>query len=385
MIGNVRIRKRMRIKDSERTSRMDPQCLGSPGSARRSRLDRPMRAIRLAWLATLFVALASSVRAQDRVEIKGEGVPAKGEIQSVSPTEIVIKVGNNDRTIEVRKVTRFTLAGEPQELTQARRLIGESRYEDALKALGKIDIAKIERDLIKQEIAYHAALATARLALAGGDKKAAEQQLLKFIVGTNQKTPHFFEAGEILGQLAVAQADYKNAEKYFNSITKAPWPEYKMKASVLTGRALQAQARWDDAMKSFETVLAESLDDAAAQEFKLQATVGKAHCLGELDKPADGLKLLESLIQSSDPQQKPELFARAYNAQGACYRRNSQPKDALLAYLHTHLLFNRDAETHAEALYYLTDLWNQVNKPDRAVTTSGLLKSRYAGSPWARK
>ena len=77
------------------------------------------------------------------------------------------------------------------------------------------------------------------------------------------------------------------------------------------------------------------------------------------------------------------LFARAYNALGRCYMKQNKPKDAVLALLHTDVLFYADADAHAEALYYLSKLWSDINKSDRAVAARSTLRERYAGSIWA--
>ena len=78
-------------------------------------------------------------------------------------------------------------------------------------------------------------------------------------------------------------------------------------------------------------------------------------------------------------------MAQAYNAQGVCYLANSQPKDALIAFLHTSELFYQDPDTHAEALYQLSKLWELVKKSGEANRARGLLRERYGDSVWAQK
>jgi tetratricopeptide (TPR) repeat protein len=102
----------------------------------------------------------------------------------------------------------------------------------------------------------------------------------------------------------------------------------------------------------------------------------------ETGKAEEGLALLQDLINKNDPQDVP-LFARTYNALGKCHQKLNKPKDAVLAYLHTDVLFYTDADAHAEALYNLSKLWGDVNKQDRAVAARATLKERYAGTVWA--
>ncbi len=53
-----------------------------------------------------------------------------------------------------------------------------------------------------------------------------------------------------------------------------------------------------------------------------------------------------------------------------------------LAFLHTDILFYGDPESHAEALYNLDKLWQQVDRPERALQCRNILKNQYPGSPW---
>ena len=77
------------------------------------------------------------------------------------------------------------------------------------------------------------------------------------------------------------------------------------------------------------------------------------------------------------------MIARLYNALGRCYLKQNKPKDAVMAYLHTDVLFYADADAHAEALFHLSKLWSDINKSDRAVAARNTLRERYAGSVWA--
>ena len=91
---------------------------------------------------------------------------------------------------------------------------------------------------------------------------------------------------------------------------------------------------------------------------------------------------MQDLINRNDPQDA-ALFARAYNALGRCYLKQGKTKEAVLALLHTDVLFSNEAEPQAEALYHLSKLWSEVNKSDRAAAARTTLRQRYAGSIWA--
>jgi hypothetical protein len=78
-------------------------------------------------------------------------------------------------------------------------------------------------------------------------------------------------------------------------------------------------------------------------------------------------------------------MARAYNALGTAYAKASKKKEAILAFLHTDLLYFQDPDAHAEALYNLANLFQETNKSDRSLEARNTLKQRYAGSVWETK
>src|SRR5687768_9051282 len=157
-----------------------------------------------------------------------------------------------------------------------------------------------------------------------------------------------------------------------------------MRANNAVARSLVGQKDFANALQKFDAVLASELTTPEAAQQKLFASIGKAVCLAETNKPDEGITLIEDIIAKNDAQDA-ELFAKAYNALGNCYLKANRPKDALQAFLHTDILFYADAESHAEALYRLSKLWNDVNKSDRAVAARNTLRERYAGSVWAQQ
>ncbi len=327
------------------------------------------------------VALA---QLEDQIYTSG-GAPTRGTITAMSPTKVTIDTTGGTRELTVNEIRKINYGGEPGELKSARDAAARGQLEDALESLNKLNPADAPRDVIKQDIEYYKGYCQGKLAMTGGgDKAAAATNLLNF-VKANSGSYHFFEAAELLGDLALGLQSYDAAVKYYGSLANAPWPEYQMKSAVLVASALRAQDNFAGALAKYDEVLGMGLDTAEATEQKLLAQAGKALCLAETGKPEDGIAIVEKVIADNDPQQSPILFGRAYNALGACYRKQGKTKDALLAYLHTELMFNSEPETNAEALYHLSELWASVNRSDRAVRARGLLKDRYSGSAWAKK
>jgi tetratricopeptide (TPR) repeat protein len=291
-------------------------------------------------------------------------------------------VSGIERKFEVKDILKVTFSDEPEELRIARDRALAGQYEDGLEELAKINASAVATPAIKQDIDFYNALCKSQLALsAGGDKGAAATQMLGFL-SANKTSFHFFEAVEVVGDLAVALGSYDKAALYYSQLAKAPWPDYQMKAAVLEGKALAAAGNYQEAGAKYQQVLNSGLNTPDAVEQKLHAQVGTAVCLAATGRHEDGIKMIESLIAKNDPTDM-TLFGRAYNALGACYQKAGKTKDALLAYLHTDVLFYGGADAHAEALYNLSKLWAEVNKSDRAVRARSTLQERYPGSRWA--
>jgi tetratricopeptide (TPR) repeat protein len=332
-----------------------------------------------AILASALLHSAANAQLQDRV-YSLTGSPSSGTIGKMTPSEVML--GSARRP--VNEIKRLEFGGEPRELTAARQLALQGQYEKALESLKKIDRNAVKRGFIAQDILYFEAYSQAKLALRGtGDKRAAASAVADF----RTKFPenfHFFEASQLFGELAVASNSFAAAEDAFKALLQAPWDDYKMKASVLVGRAMIAQEKYAEAAKEFDKVAGQAVNSAAALRQKRFAAVGKAMCLAETGAIDEGVKMVTQIVAENDPQDS-ELMGRAYNALGRCHLKAGRDMDALLAYLRVDLLFFSNPDIHAESLYHLRTLWEKANKQNRAVQAKNLLEQRYAGTRWATK
>ena len=312
------------------------------------------------------------------------GSRLEGNIGSASATELSINVKGSKRIAKVNEVKSVSFADEPAELTAGRNRVMAGKFAQALADLKKLNPASINRVIVSRDLQFYLAFAQAKVALSvGGDKPEATNAMLAF-VRADPNNFHFFSAAEILGDLSVAQGDYASAVKYYSAISaKAPWPEFKMQAMSSEARALIQQGDFAEAQKKYEAISAMKSESKPARRHKLLAALGRGRCLAETGKADEGIRLIEKVIQENDPSDG-ELFGRAYNAHGDCFRKLDKPKQALMAYLHVDILFYSDPEIHAEALYHLSKLWAATNN-DRAVAARTILDDRYPGSIWATK
>jgi len=341
------------------------------------------RAVSAAALVTAWGPV-ESVRAQGRDQIVPfTGQTAPGTILKMSPTEVEIDVRGAAKKFAVNEIDRLSFGDEPQDVRNGKARAHDGQYEEALALLNRTAEA-ISNTMIQEDLEYYRAFAAARLALTGGGDKAASAKAMLDFIGARPASFHYYEATALTGDLAYAMGRYDVASTYYSKLGEAPWPDYQLRAKVLDAKSLMAQEKYAEAQRRYEQKGEATVDTAAATRQKVLARIGRAKCLAMQGKPDEGQPEVESIIRDNDPQDI-ELFARAYNALGVCHSKANRPKDALLAFLHTDLLFAADADAHAESLFYLSELWTVAGKSDRAVDARTLLKSRYAGSVWAGK
>ena len=335
--------------------------------------------------ASLLSATSQAVAQSDFDAVFGRsGTPTRGLIIEISPDEVVIEVNRVRRSFDVNEIRKVTFADDPGELSRARDAIRGNQVETGLELLEQIDPDDIQRAVVRQDLAFFLAYAKSQMALTrGGDKKEAVSAMGAFIQA-NRTSFHFYEACEVYGHLQVSLGEYEKAVQAYSALARAPFPEYQTRALVLEARTLHIQGNFADAAVKYEEVINNPVDSVEAQREKQLAIVGKAACMAETGEAEAALSVLENIIENNNPQDA-ELFARTYNALGACYRAKGQSKDALLAYLHVDILFYADSDAHAESLFYLSQLWGEVRKSGRANQARDLLRNRYLGSPWSRR
>jgi tetratricopeptide (TPR) repeat protein len=288
------------------------------------------------------------------------------------------------RKFPTNEIARITYGDEPNELTNARNSVVAKNYNAALEELKKIAPADLVRVHMKQDHDFYKALCEIKLAMTeGGDKAKADVSMKTFVAGA-PNSYHYYEAAELVGDLALSMGKYEDAVRAYGAMAKAQTEDIQMRANNSAARALVANKNYADALTRFQAVLDAGLSTPEAAQQKVFATIGKAQCLGETGKPDEGIKMLEEIIQKNDPADA-KLFGRTYNALGACQMKAGRAKDAIQAYLHTDVLFYTDGEAHAESLYWLTKLWTDLNKADRATACRTTLRDRYAGSLWNSK
>jgi hypothetical protein len=337
---------------------------------------------------SMFVLLvcAQGLAAQDKIFPKKGGPVVSGQIADINRDEVTIEVrGAKQKPFPIAEVRKITFDDEPAGLDRARELILQDQFDQALVEVKKLDAKAAKNPLITQDIEFFTLLCEGRLGLSGrgGNKKLAFDGLLNF-AKNNSKSHHIYTLSTLLGDLAAAGAKPEGAVGYYNLLLKAKDPhtqnigKYRLAQHDLgQGRTKEARTR----LKELVEMEATSEESAA---LKSLAEVGLAVCdirEGQAQTGLDQLKQMKSKYESTDQI----LFARICNAQGAGHAALNQFNLAVLAYLQTDLLFSSDPETHAEALYQLSQLWPKAGDAARATEVRSRLQSQYAGSSWANK
>jgi tetratricopeptide (TPR) repeat protein len=328
-------------------------------------------------LTFAFATFAIVVRSPGQDRVRTPSGTVVGEVVETSPTEVSVSKGSTGtETVPVNEIRSITFKSEPNELTQARVNAKNGGFRNALDRLEDIDISKLDRDFIRQEVEFYRAYCAAQLALLGtGKVKDVGPQMLRFR-NAHPNSYHYYQARETLGDLFVAANKLANAEKEYAALEKAPWPGYQARGKLLIGRALQGQGKHPEAIQKFDAVLATARPGKDGKAARLAATLGKAISASKTGQLDQGVTMIQDVIRDADPEDS-ELHAIAYNALGQCYEQADKPKEALLAFLHVDVLYSSIPAAHAEALEHLAALWTSFGQNGRAREARGLLRDQY--------
>ena len=326
------------------------------------------------------VLLILSTRAYgqlDRVYPNGQP-PVGGEVTLMSAKGVQVKKGSGTQTFVASDISKIMYEGDPAALTKGRQFAMDGQYAQAMQELTGIDVESLPRDVIKADVAYYVAYCKAKQALSGnGDKKAAASAIYGF---TKQYSDswHFYDAIELVGDLAKATGNIDAALNFYGMLAKAPSTTRKLKSVYLTGIAKLEKGDAEAAMADFEKVIGFKADSVRDARLQSLCKAGKAAAFAKANKADEGLKLVSELVAELD-QADFEMNARIYNAQGANFEAKGDNEGAIMAYLRTHLLFSSQRDAHAIAMSKLVELFPKVGKPERGAEFRGELKQLYPG------
>ena len=340
----------------------------------------------LAIATTSFCLLGiQSLQAQDRdrvFPVKGPAVT--GKIVEKNRDKVVIEVRGNNQNFPSNEILRVLFEGEPTTLSRTKDLVAQGQIEQAVDEFKKIDAASLPSEDMKQDYQFLRGYIAGTLATKGkGDPKNALTLLTNW-VKDNAQSYQFYQAAELMGDLAVASGTPDQAAKYYGGLAAAPFPELKTKGSFLQGKALMASKQNADAKAKYQAVLEAKLSDPVSLKFQKMARIGIIQCDALEGKATEAIGDLEKMVDEGDSTDG-ELFAELFNTLGSLFAAAGRNEEAVLSYLKTDQLYGAQSEPHAESLYRLNQLWTKMGSTQKAADAKQKLEKLYPTSPWVRK
>ena len=208
-------------------------------------------------------------------------------------------------------------------------------------------------------------------------QKEARDKLNQFI-RTYPGGRHIAAAREELARLQIHSGDFAGAEATISAL--AAMPKAGEKAAVLRTKVLARQGKHDQAIAALDRLIASSPKGSARQR---AAMLAKAESLAATKKYKEAEELVRQVIQANPPEDAASQ-APAYNTLGDCLRAANRTKEALVAYLHTDMLYNKDKEEHPRALHSISLMFRQLKQDARADEFAQRLRTEYPRSVWNR-
>ena len=329
--------------------------------------------------------LTGSAGAIDRVTRKSDKA-AQGDITAITQTSISVKSGVGTMIeVPANDVVSVRWGAEPPELNLARRAEESGDLPRALQQLATSAGNAGTNEAVKTEIEFLIARATARLAMEQDSSKLADASAkLDGFIKAHSDSFRYFDSLQLLGVVQLQAEDYEGAAQSFSKLAKAPWPDYKMAAENATGRLAYQKGDLAKALSAYEQVLTQSGTSPGEVSRRNSALLGKAMVLLKQEKTDDALKAVSEAITKTDPEDS-AVQAGAWNLKGECLQTQGKVKEAILAYLHVPVLFEKEKVHLAQALYNLAILWPRADQPERGLAARQELQENYPDSPWTKK
>lgn len=341
----------------------------------------------MAFTATVLVAsfLVNKTYAIDIVTRKSDKA-AQGDITDISQTSVSVKSGIGEMIeVPANDIVSVRWGAEPAALNLAR---SAEEGGNLARALEQLKISSGEagaNEAVKTEIEFLVARVTARQALEE-DSSRLDDAVAKLddFVKSHSDNFRYFDALQLLGAVQLAVKDYTGAEKSFGQLARAPWSDYKMAAQNSTAKLAFQKGDLAAALSAYEQVLSQSGSSPGEISRRNEALIGKASVQLKQGNADIALQAVQEAIAKTDPEDS-AVQAGAWNLKGDCLKTQGKVKEAILAYLHVPVLFEKEKVALAEALYNLAVLWPRADQPERGLAARQELEENYPDSPWTKK
>ena len=322
-------------------------------------------------------ALADEVVLVPGATVKqASGGRVRGQIQSESPSEVVVKLGSTTTSVPTDLIASIRYDGQPATLQLAETRETAGQLAEAAGLFKKAAGEAADKPYVLQTALYREASVLADLALIEPERvKDAKDRLLRF-VQAHPSSRHIIPAREDLARLQLNTGDFAGAEATIADLAKLP--KAADRAGVLRAKVLAKQNRHEEALSELDRLIASFPDRSAGRR---EARLAKAESLVGLKKFKEAESLVRQVITAA-PAEDVSAQSAACNTLGDCLRADNRPKEALLAYLHTDLLYGKDKQEHPRALFHIEKLFRQLKQDGRADEYAQRLRQEYPRSQW---
>jgi tetratricopeptide (TPR) repeat protein len=301
-----------------------------------------------------------------------------GQVQSESPTEVVVKLGVNETKVPTDQISsiRYDSQTATFQLAAARESGGQ--LAEAAELFKKAATETAGRPFPQQTALFREAEILSDLALIEPDRTKEAKEKLNQFLRSYPGSRHIAAAREAMARLQLHTDDFPGAEASVSELAKLP--KAADRAAVLRTKILARQGKHTEAISELDRLISTAPKGSQRQR---GAILAKAESLAGLKKYQEAETLVRQVIQEN-PAEDAAVQAPAYNTLGDCLRAANRPKEALIAYLHTDLLYSKDKEEHPRALHEIEALFRQLKQDSRADEFAQRLKQEYPRSTWSR-
>jgi TolA-binding protein len=333
--------------------------------------------------AALGVAITSRpARGDEVVLVAGASIKqaiggrVRGQVESESATEVVVKLGAASIAVPTDQIVSIRYDGQPATIQLAETREAAGQLAEAAELFRKAAGEAAEKPLVQQMALFREAAAISDLALVEPDRMKDAKDRLRRFVQAYPNGRHIIAAREDLARIQLSTGDFSGAQATIAELGKLP--RTAERAAVLRARLMGKQGKHDEAVAELDRLIGLLPERSTALR---EARLAKAESLVGAGKFKDADALVRRVIADAPPEDAAAQSA-AYNTLGDCLVASNHPKEALLAYLHTDLLYSKDKHEHPRALFQIAKLFRQLKQDGRADEYTQRLRQEYPRSQW---
>ncbi|HEV8002345.1 MAG TPA: tetratricopeptide repeat protein [Planctomycetaceae bacterium] len=343
------------------------------------------RFLAFALLSVVGLLASASPCTADAIYRRGSNSPLSGDITSISRTEVVLtgRTNKKEYRIPANEIERVRWESENPQVSQNRIEERNGQFDKAIAGY-QTALKDAANDNMRTDLEFHIARATAAKALKDEDKFDDAITLLEKFRTAHSNSFRYFDALRLLAQIAMAKGDVEKGNAALQAMAEAPWTDFKMETDILKAKVALAHDDVGAALKALDGVISVTPGTAAEKSRRYEALLTKASCLQKQTKYQQATDVLTGILDEAADEDTKTLAETCIRL-GDCYQAGGRTKEAILAYLRVDILFPKEKKQHAESLYYLSRLFAQDGKPDKASDAAARLQEHYPRSPWTAR